>query len=452
MRFIHFQREYMMKNTAKAQTRKVRIVSTARGLTAQAGMVPVVGFMNKQQFYKQLVNTLTLQRSDNATWHLEDAVYLTTGGIIAGADALSSIKTVWSDAVLREIDGWENIPDDTTLARIFKECGETDVADLQKMNHQFRNQIWKKLEHLHKGSLKRRKSCWIDIDSTVKSAYGNQEGAVKGFNAKKKGAVSYHPLLAFCAHTKEIVQGVLRPGNVYTANGVVEFVEQVQANFSGKRIILRGDSGFFYGKLLDLLDSNKDGYLIKVKLKNLDELLVKQNWRSVRNQPGFEQCRFEYACKDWNRARSFVAIRKEKPREKSDQLAFYEPVEYETFCYVQSEDFNPWKAHKTYGKRATCETWIEESKNQMALAHIKTASFFANAVIFQCAVLAYNVGRWMAALSHNKRLMRWEAKTIRCFVIRIAGRLIKGSRQLALKTPSSLLFENQWNAWLKFAT
>ena len=76
-----------MKNTAKARTRKVTVASTAKGLTVQAGMVPVVGFMNKQGFYKQLRNTLTLQRSDNATWQLEDAVYLTTGGIIAGADA-----------------------------------------------------------------------------------------------------------------------------------------------------------------------------------------------------------------------------------------------------------------------------------------------------------------------------------------------------------------------------
>lgn len=175
--------------------------------------------MNKQRFYKQLKDTLTLQRSGNATWQLEDVVYLTTGGIIAGADALSSVKTVWSDPVLCEIDGWKSIPDDTTLSRIFKECGETDVADLQRLTHQFRNQIWKKLQQLHKGSLKRRKSCWIDIDSTVKTVYGNQEGAVKGFNAKKKGAVSYHPLLAFCAHTKEIVQGILRPGNVYTAKG-----------------------------------------------------------------------------------------------------------------------------------------------------------------------------------------------------------------------------------------
>lgn len=167
---LHHQRQYTVQNTVKARTRKVRIASTARGLTAQAGMVPVVGFINKQRFYKQLKDTLTLQGSDDATWHLEDAVCLTTGGVIAGADALSSIKTVWSDLVLREIDSWKSISDETTLAGIIKACGETDIADLQGLNHQFRNRIWKKLQHLHKGSLKRRKSCRIDIDSTVKTA------------------------------------------------------------------------------------------------------------------------------------------------------------------------------------------------------------------------------------------------------------------------------------------
>ena len=415
-------------------------------------MIPVVGFMNKNRFYEQLKDGLKLHRSANAEWQLRDAVYLTTASIIAGSTALSSVKTVWSDPVLRKIDDWENIPNDTTLSRIFKECRETEINDLQFLNHQLRAQIWEKLKPMHKGAFNRRKSYWIDIDSTVKTVYGKQEGAEKGFNSHKKGALSYHPQLAFCAHTKEIVQGLLRPGNVYTSNGVVDFVEQIQSSFAGRRIILRGDSGYFSGELLDLLEENKDGYLIKVKMKNLESLLEKQDWRLIRHQPGFQQCRFEYSCKGWKHPRTFVAVRKLKPKENNDQLSFYESFEYEYFCYVQSENLSPWKTHKTYGKRATCETWIEESKNQMALAHIKTNTFLANAAIFQCSILAYNIIRWMAALSNNRKLMRWEAKTIRCFLIRIAGKLVKGGRRLTLKIPDKLLNKNQWEAWLKFST
>ncbi|MDQ7059264.1 MAG: hypothetical protein Q9N62_13005 [Ghiorsea sp.] len=51
---------------------------------------------------------------------------------------------------------------------------------------------------------------------------------------------------------------------------------------------------------------------------------------------------------------------------------------------------------KKYGERATCETWIDEAKNQMGMAHIKTKDFLASSALFQCAVLAYNTVRWMA--------------------------------------------------------
>jgi hypothetical protein len=35
---------------------------------------------------------------------------------------------------------------------------------------------------------------------------------------------SYHPLLAFCTDTKEILQAWLRTGSAYTSNGIVEFL------------------------------------------------------------------------------------------------------------------------------------------------------------------------------------------------------------------------------------
>jgi hypothetical protein len=440
-----------MKRTMKSSTKKIKIQSTTKGLSAQAGMIPVVHFLKKHQLYKKLNQLLGLERACNAKWQLSDAVYLTTTATIAGARALSSVKTIWADSVLREIDGWESIPDDTTLSRVFKQCTNSEIEALQGLNHSQRHKIWNQLFLHNKASLKRRKSHWVDIDSTVKTVYGKQEGAEKGFNTHKKGAYSYHPLLAFSAHTKEIIQGCLRNGSIYSSTGSVEFIQQLQKSFGNLRMILRGDSAFFDNKLINTLEKRGDGYLFKVKLRNLNTLLEKQTWRCVRNQAGWEQCQFEYACGSWEKSRQFVAVRKELPPKESAQLSFCDSTEYDYFCYVSSESMSPWKMHKTYGQRATCETWIEESKNQMALAHIKTNSFNANAVIFQCAVLAYNFIRWMAALSMNKKLRSWEPQTVRCFLIRVAGKLVHGSRQLLLNTPDKLLHQKQWDDWLKFS-
>ena len=55
-----------------------------------------------------------------------------------------------------------------------------------------------------------------------------------------------------------------------------------------------------------------------------------------------------------------------------------------------------------------CYDWIEEAKNQSALAHIKTADFWVNSALFQKAILAYNILRWMALFSGNKILKHWE--------------------------------------------
>jgi len=448
---VHLFRECQMKRTMKGSTKKIKIQSTAKGLSAQAGMIPVVHFLKKHKLYKQLNQNLGLKRADNAKWQLSDVVYLTTTATIAGARALSSVKTVWADSVLRKIDGWESIPDDTTLSRVFKQCTDSEVKTLQDLNHALRHKMWEQLFSQNKASLKRRKSHWVDIDSTVKTVYGKQEGAKKGYNTHKKGANSYHPLLAFSAHTKEIIQGCFRNGNIYSSAGSVEFIQQLQRSFKNLRMILRGDSAFFDNKLINTLEQRGDGYLFKVKLKNLKLLLEKQTWRCVRNKAGWEQCQFEYACSTWKKPRQFVAVRKVLPEKENAQLNFYNPTEYDYFCYVSSENMSPWKTHKTYGQRATCETWIEESKNQMALAHIKTSSFTANAVIFQCAVLAYNFVRWMAAMSMNKKLKSWEPQTVRCFLIRVAGKLTQGSRQLLLNTPDKLLHQKQWDDWLKFA-
>jgi len=102
---------------------------------------------------------------------------------------------------------------------------------------------------------------------------------------------------------------------------------------------------------------------------------------------------------------------------------------------VHTEPLSPWQAHRTYGERATSETWIEEAKSQMGLAHLKTDHFLANSALFQCAVLAYNTARWMALLSGNATLKRWELQTIRTFLIRVAGKLLTGANQLRIKLP-----------------
>ncbi len=139
-----------MKKTMKGPTKNIRIQANARGLSAQAGMISVLTFLNHHQIYKQLSAKLDLNRAKNAHWQLADAAYLTTTAVIAGAKALSGVKSVWSDPVLREIDNWESIPSDTTLSRVFKECNNSEILALQDLIHDQGHTIFKKMLSLNK--------------------------------------------------------------------------------------------------------------------------------------------------------------------------------------------------------------------------------------------------------------------------------------------------------------
>ena len=157
--------------------------------------------------------------------------------------------------------------------------------------------------------------------------------------------------------------------------------------------------------MLDYLESVSAGYLIKVKLKGLVGLLEGQKWESAGGSEGWEQADFMHQCGTWNRARRFVAVRK---LIKIERKLFDIPV-YEYFCYVTTEGLSPIEAHRSYGKRATCETWIEECKSQMNAGHLRTGEFWANAALFQCAVLAYNLLKWMALLTGGT-VQQWEVR------------------------------------------
>ncbi len=428
------------KNQVKSRALRIKSEMSGKGLTTNAGLLPVLKFMQKLGFRERISKTVTIERSLNAKYDFSDIVQMTVVGLIAGATSMEHIVTICKDEVIRFIAGWEDVPVPTSVCRIMKLVSFRNVVELEEVNHRFRVQIRKKLQRLGY-RLNSFSSMWIDVDSTVEGTCGNQEGAEKGYNPKRKGQKSYHPLMAFVSETKEVLHSWFRCGNVYTSNGVVEFMKEVMAHTKkGVRIIFRGDSGFFSGSLLDYLETVKAGYLIRVKLKNLSSLFENKNWLTC--DKGWEGVEFQHKCKSWSSSRRFVAVRHLIRVEKG---LINMPV-YDYFCYVTTEELSPMDAHRKYMKRATCETWIEECKSQMRAGNIRTSGFLANAALFQSAVLAYNILKWMSLLTGGE-VQKWEIKTIRLYLIRLAGKLIKTGRRYILKLPERFLFQKKWQQW-----
>ena len=400
----HVTRQQRRAN-ARAPHRTITMKTSAKkGITARAGLVPVMKYLDDVLHFREVAGEVVeVVRGASATYPFVDMVHLAIVGVVGGANSLLERVGVCADIVFFKGEGWTTIPHNSALGRM-----------------------------------------WIDCDSTADMVYGHQEGAEKGYNTTKKGALSYHPLLAFCMESKEILQGWFRCGSAYTSNGVVEFMKQLAAHLPPQlRLVFRGDSGFFVGALFDWLDERGDGDLVNAKLsQNVKAFLLRQSWTPVKGHSGWEQCEFEYQCETWTKTRRCVAVRHARAHTPSQAPtscvhAWLPGLElpvpdlehvYEVVCYVTTEPLTPWEAHTRYGQRATCETWIEEAKNQMGLGQIRTTDVLANAAVFQSAVLAYNVLRWMALWTCDEMLRRSEPKTIRRYFVRVAGTVTTGAR------------------------
>lgn len=425
----------------------IKVDATAKDMTTNAGLIPVLKFLTRLMLGKMISETVsTVERAPNAKYSFAGIMEMVICAQIAGASAIEHVSKICGDKIISRCAGWELVPDATTIGRVIKVACERNIHEIESVNADMRDKVWKHLVRSGHKLACAMSNMVIDMDSTVQGVYGKQEGAEKGYNPHKKGQLAYHPLMAFCAETKEVLHSWYRCGSAYTSNGAVEFLKELMAKLNpGVNYFLRADSGFFDGDLLTYLESICAGYLIKVKIKNLNKLLQTQIWTKPKYNSKYEETVFTYKCNSWKKERTLVAIRFQTG--VSDDM--YKTPTYDYFCYVTTiTNMTPFEIHKYYGKRATSETWIEEFKSQMGAGQIRTGEFIANSALFQCGVMGYNILKWMAIFAGAK-LQKWEVKSIRLWLIRVAGKLTVSGGQLTLKVPENFLNREYWDMWEK---
>jgi hypothetical protein len=126
-------------------------------------------------------------------------MFMTITCMIAGASSLLKVVGAWSDQLLCQINGWMSVSDDSTLGRIFRQGTLKHVNQLEIVNHPLRNKTWERA--MTSGALQAGHfyKSWIDVDSTVNTIFGSQEGVAKGYNPFKRSALSYNPQVACCS-------------------------------------------------------------------------------------------------------------------------------------------------------------------------------------------------------------------------------------------------------------
>lgn len=413
--------------------KKFQVKFTAKNLTGNAGLVHLGKFADKLQLTSTLKKVISIERGHTANYDIASVIIMLMMGAFAGIKHISHLVVLRNDSVIRKLFNWETFPNSRTFGRIFELFNHKHCNELHEAEQITREKVWSK---------KWFGRVTLDLDSSVIYVNGSQEGSDKGFNPKKKGQKSYHPLLCFVGETRECLHSWFRTGSAYTGNGAPDFMRECFSRLPKRvwKVFVRADSGFFNGELLDVLEENQSEYLIKVKMKNLARLLMKQDWKKVKGKNGVESTEFFYQCHGWKKERQFVAIR--KIVDNVGETLFPIP-QYEFFCYVTNLKLSPWKIHSLYGKRSTSENWIEWCKNHLASGTIRTQDFWANSAIFQTGILAYNLLCWMMWLNTTNGFHE-EPNTIRAWLIQVPAKLIRRARQFILTLSEDYVFKERW--------
>ena len=381
--------------------------------------------MNRQNIVRSISTSFPTEWHNATKFGVNQILMAITLASISGINRIYKIAVFSGDGLVKVLLKLDKAINENAISTTLKNLGQSGARKLQMLL------LSKNARWLSKSGLE---SITLDADSTVKSVCGNQEGAEKGFNTTKKGAKSYHPLLVFVSEMKLLYHTWFRTGAAYTANGVVEFLKEVQSSLprNVRKVFFRADSGFFSGNLFDLLESYSWDYLVKVKLKNLVDMLKAQDWTDVENAKDVAICEFIYQAGSWQRSRMLKAMRTVKEYVEVSYLGEIKTVPvYQYVCYVSSYDVDAIELHELYKQRSTSETWIEQVKGHTMAGNTLTDDFWANDILWQLSVFAYNIS--VMIRQKKDKYKRQEHRSFIDWFISVPAKITRSGNQIELK-------------------
>lgn len=310
-------------------------------------------------------------------------------GVWCGASRFGHLDVVRYDTALCKLLGWERGADHRAYLRYLNKFSQ--ATNQRVFGYLFR---WFFSQLLFDNYT-------LDFDSTVMVREGVQEGAAKGYNPKRPGRPSHHPLLAFVADVRMIANYWLRPGNTSATTNYLSFLDDTLSRLSGKRVgLVRMDSGFFAKNVLDCLEERQLHYIIACRFNNRIKYSLTHERTWVEVADGLQISETTYQADGWEKARRIVMVRQEREKRPKaagksiKQLELFEDErdfgKYRYSCYVTDLDLPAKVIYDSYRGRADSENRIKELKNDFSLDEFVSHNFWATEACGCLIVMAYN--------------------------------------------------------------
>jgi hypothetical protein len=303
--------------------------------------------------------------------------------IVLGLDRLETASVLRTNGTFQYLTGLPSYPDPQSLRRFLLQA----PPDFREQLHRLNNRLLQQFIHWPD----RRSRLILDLDSTVVTVFGRQEGAAVGYNPRYRGKRSYDPLLCLEANSAYLWDAELRPGDAGTWPGSVELLASCFLSIPPeiRELRARADAGFGYNPVLAMLEERPTEYAVVARLtRSLKRVL--SGLRDERLNARWEIAECEHRAADWPKARRCVVARRLiEETEPEPTLFTLERYLYRT--WITNLELTPAGVWNFYDGRAGMEPRIRELREDFALRKIPTRAFAANALYLEVIRLAYNL-------------------------------------------------------------
>ena len=370
--------------------------------------------------------------------------------ILDGHKRYAHVGSLRGDGVAPEVLGMGKIISDDSLRRALAAIAPAPNA--RHSEHERQRQQGQLAEHLNRSAAEATRVPWIlDCDTTVKTLYGKQDGAVVSYNPKKPGRPSHVIHTYWIGNLRLVLDAQLLAGNRHAPRHgkacLVSLLQDLPASQRPK--LVRGDNAFGNEGIMSALEQLEQPYLFKLRQSAGVKQLVQRHWRRAAWQQlgqGWQGCEDELKLHSWSRKRRVIFMRRVRKgslvldktkQDKQAQLLFVDdsaPIRlYDYAVLVCNTDYALASIGQLYRDRADCKNGFDEIKNQWGWGGYSTRDIERSALSCQAVALIYNWWSCYVRLAHPKA--RMEAITSRPKLLNAVGRMtIHGGQRRILLT------------------
>jgi len=410
----------------------VEIAFSHGGLTHYGGILFFNEFTRVLQLRRFLTRHLLYPRR-NQRYTLSQMIMALVYPVILGLDRLETASFLRSNGTFQYLIGLQSYPDPQSLRRFLLQAAPEFREQLHRLNDLLLQQFIHWPDH--------RSRLILDLDSTVVTVFGRQEGAAVGYNPRYRGKRSYDPLLCLEANSSFLWDAELRRGDAGTWAGSVELLASCFLSIPSdiRELRVRADAGFGYHPVLEMLEARPAQYAVVARMTaSLKRALG--GLRYERLNPRWEIAEFEHRASDWPRVRRCIVARR-LIEETEPEPTLFTLERYLYRAWFTSLPLTPAGVWHSYEGRAGMETRIRELREDFALRKIPTRAFAANALYLEVVRLAYNL---VTAFQRTCLPEEWQSLTLsklRHRLFWLPGELTRPQNRPTLRLANSPIIE-----------